>query len=638
MTRLHPAFTAAALSLAAFPAAAADDPTVAEVVVTATRTPTPRSEIASSLTVVTSADIERRELRSLPDALREVPGLSVIQSGGPGGETSVFIRGTNSDHVLVLIDGVEANDPSNPSGFDFGQILIDDIERIEVLRGPQSSLYGSDAVGGVINLITRAPGQGPARASARIEAGSLGTFDQAASASGGASAWGYAASLSHYRSEDTPVTPSELLPAGLRATGDAYDNVSASGRLRAMLSPTTELGLTALYTRSILRFTGDDFSVFPSVPAAAQSVQDRGELFARVEARQSLFDGRLKSVLGAALTQWRTHEQDPDLGFGAPEPTISDGTRTTVDWQGDLALRRGETLVLGLGDKSYRLDKVDRPAREEDRWAFAELQSEPLAGLSTAASLRFDDYRREGSVTTWHVGATWTAPSTGTKLSATAGSAFKAPTLADLFVSFPAFGFFANPNLKPERSTGWDVGFEQPLANDRLRFGATYFRNDITDLIEPSFDPVTFTSSLINVDRARTSGVESFVSVRASDALDLRADYTFTDARDLATGLQLLRRPRDMASATVDWRAADRLSLSATGRWVGSWIDANRSFSVPRLNAAPYAVFDLAGQYRLSGGVAAFARVENLFDRRYQQPVGFLRPGRGVFVGVRFAD
>jgi vitamin B12 transporter len=638
MTRLPTALAAAAVALAALPAAAQDpttyDKTVGEVVVSATRTPLPQRWVASAITVIPAAEIEQLQLRSLPDALRTTPGIDVVQTGGPGGQTSVFARGANSDHVLVLIDGVEANDPAQPSGFDFGQILLDDVERIEVLRGPQSSLYGSDAIGGVINLITRGPGAAPG-GSARLEAGSFGTFDQALAANGRASGLGYALSLSHFRSEDTPVTPPELLAPGERAIGEGYDNLTASGRLSAALSPDLELGFSARYARSILRFTGDDFSVFPSIPAPAQSVQDRGELFARAEARQSLFGGALKSVLGVSLTDYRTHEQDPDLGFGAPDPIVSDGRRVAVDWQGDIALAKNETLVLGLGDKNFRLDKTAVPARDEDRWAFAELESEPFPGLSTAASLRLDDYRREGSVTTWRIGATYTVPTTGTRLSATAGTGFKAPTLADLFVSFPAFGFFANPDLKPERSFGWDAGLEQPLAAGRARVGATFFHNDITDLIEPVFDAASFTSTLINLDRARTWGVESFASARLGEGFEVRGQYTFTDARDAASGDELLRRPRHSAGATATWRGADHLTLTATATYVGSWIDANRSFTIPRLKAPAYATFDLAGDWRLSREAVVFARVENLFDRRYQQPVGFLRPGRGLFAGVR---
>jgi vitamin B12 transporter len=393
----------------------------------------------------------------------------------------------------------------------------------------------------------------------------------------------------------------------------------------------------ARYTRSILSFTGDDFNVFPSVPAAAQSVQERGELFARAEARKQFFDGRFTSVFGLSLTDYKTREQDPDLGFGAPPPNVSDGRRTAVDWQGDLKLAPGETLVLGLQDKNDELEKVGTPASDEDRSAFAELQSTPLPGLSTAVSVRADAFRREGDVTTWRAGATYVVPSTGTKVDLTAGTAFKAPTLADLFVSFPAFGFFANPDLKPERSRGYDAGFEQPFDGGRFRFGATYFDNEISDLIETSFNSTTFTSTLINVDRARAYGVETFASAKLSDRLEARADYTWTSATDLTTGLELLRRPKNAASASADWRPLDRLSFRATALYLGSWIDANRSFTIPRLNAHPFATFDIAVDYRLNGSTALFARVQNLLDRRYEDPVGFLRPPLGVFAGVRLS-
>src|SRR5262249_19073636 len=153
---------------------------------------------------------------------------------------------------------------------------------------------------------------------------------------------------------------------------------------------------------------------------------------------------------------------------GAPPPNLSDGRRTAVDWQGDLKLAPGETLVLGLQDRNDALAKVATPASDEDRSALVELQSNPLPGLSTAVSVRRDAVRREGEVTTWRAGATYVVPATGTKLDLTAGTAFKAPTLADLFVSFPAFGFFANPDLKPERSRGYDLGFEQPLDSGRF--------------------------------------------------------------------------------------------------------------------------------------------------------------------------
>ncbi len=610
------------------------DTKVSEVVVTATRTPTPVQQVANSITVIDSKTIAQQQLEDLPDALATVPGVNTVSTGGPGEQTSLFVRGTNSNHVLVLIDGIDVSDPSIPSGFDFGQTLLGDVSRIEVLRGPGSSLYGSQAIGGVINIITTAPG-GPPAVSASLEGGSFGTFNQRLAANGEVDHVGYALDVEHYRSDDTPVTPTDLLPPGQKAIGDAYDNLTASGRFSAALSDDLKLNLTVRYTRAILRFTGDNENLFPSVPDAVQSVQDRGELFTRAEAQQSLLDGRMTSVLGVDYTGYRTHEQDPDTGFGPPAPVISDGARAGADWQGTISLAAGETLVLGLGDKDDRLQNAGVPAHDNDGWGFAELQSTPLPGLATAASVRFDDYAREGGAPTWHVGATYTVASTGTKLNATAGTAFAAPTLTDLFVSFPAFDFFANPNLKPERSFGYDLGVEQPLAADRYRVGVTWYHNDIRDLIDSTFDPVTFTSSLGNVDKAVTYGIESFVSAKVTDRLDLRADYSWTIAKDAETDLELIRRPKNKVSSTATWRATDRLTLSATALYVGSWVDANRSFSITRLNADPFATFNLAAEYRTTVNTVIYGRIDNLLDRRYQDPVGFLQPGIGAFVGVR---
>lgn len=628
--------SAGALALAATSALADtdNDTKVSEVVVTATRTPTPVQQVANSITVIDKKDIQQQQLDDLPDALATAPGLNVVRSGGPGEVTSVFVRGTNSNHVLVLIDGIDVSDPSIPSGFDFGQTLLGDVSRIEVLRGPGSSLYGSQAIGGVINIITTAPG-GPTEGTASLEGGSFGTFNQRFGANGEVSDVGYAVDLEHFRSDDTPVTPTDLLPPGQKAIGDAYDNLTASGRFTTAVSNDLRLNLTVRYTRAILRFTGDNENLFPSVPNAQQSTQDRGELFTRAEAVQSLFDGRMTSTLAVDYTQYRTHEQDPDTGFGPPPPEIFDGTRVGADWQGTVTLSSRDSLVLGAGDKDDRLQNAGVSAHDNDGWGFAELQSTPLPGLALAGSVRFDDYEREGGAATWHLGATYTVAATGTKLNATAGTAFAAPTLSDLFVSFPAFDFFANPNLKPERSFGYDVGVEQPFANDRYRAGITWYHNDIRDLIDSVFDPVTFISTLGNVDRAVTYGVESFATAKLTDRIDLRADYSWTIAKDVETGLELVRRPKNKASGTATWRATDRLTLSATALYVGSWVDANRSFSIARLNAPSFATFHLAAEYRTTENTVIYGRVENLFDRRYQDPVGFLQPGLGVFAGVR---
>jgi vitamin B12 transporter len=600
------------------------------IVVSATRIETPVNEIGSSVTIITDREIERDQKRTLPDVLRTVPGLNIVQTGGPGGKTSVFMRGSNSNHTKVLIDGIDANDPSQDGVFDFAQVLTSDIAQVEVLRGPQSSLYGSDAIGGVVNIVTKT-GEGPPQFTGRIEGGSFETFNQSASLRGSVSRFRYSFNVAHFLVDDTPVTPLVLLPAGRKRINDSYENTTVSTKLGVDLTDTFGIDLVGRYTDSTLFFTGEDFSFFPSVPAASQSEQNARQLFARAEAHLALFDNAFKNRIGVNYTNYRTTIQAPDTGFGLPPENINHGDRIKFDWQGNIELGKGHALILGVEDQEDRLLDSPISAANDNIAGFAELQSEIVPGLFAAASVRHDDNDRFGGKTTWRIAPAYLAPNIGTKLKASYGTGFKAPSLTQLFVSFPAFNFFANPDLQPEESEGYDVGFEQPLAGERVRFGATYFHNDIKNLINAN---ATFTS-LDNVGQATTEGVETFVFVAVTDRFKLRGDYTYTRAVDDTSGLELLRRPKHKASLTATWLPTDRLSFSATMLYVGSQVDGNRSFSIQRLDTDPYFVVNLAADYDLGKGVALFARIDNLFDRRYENPTGFQRPGFGVFGGVR---
>lgn len=604
----------------------------AEIVVSATKIETPINEIGSSITLIPAEEIERKQERTLPDVLRTVPGLNVVQTGGPGGKTSLFTRGTNSNHTKVLIDGIDANDPSQDGVFDFGQVFTSDIAQVEVLRGPQSSLYGSDALGGVVNIVTK-QGEGPPQFRGMLEGGSFETFNQSASVSGSTSRFNYAFNVAHSVTDDTPVTPLDLLPPGRKRINDSYENTTLSTKLGVDVTDTLSLSAVARYTDSTLFFTGEDFSFFPSVPAADQSEQNARQFFTRGEARLTLFGGAFKNRFGVGYTNYRTTIQAPDTGFGLPPENINHGDRLKFDWQGNIELAKGQVLVLGVEDYEDRL--IDSPISVENSNAagFAELQSEILPHLFTAASVRYDNNERFGDKITWRIAPAYIVPQTNTKLKASYGTGFKAPSLTQLFVSFPAFNFFANPDLQPEESEGYDMGFEQPLFEDRFRFGATYFHNDITNLIGAN---PTFTT-LINVGRATTEGVEAFAAAAITDRLDVRADYTYTDARDDTTGLELLRRPRHKASVSASWRPIDRLSISATLLYVGSQVDGNRSFSVQRLDTPDYYLVNLAADYDLGRGAIVFARIDNLFDRRYENPTGFQRPGFGAYAGLRVA-
>src|SRR5438067_11487001 len=582
-------------------------------------------------TLITEKEIERDQKRTLPDVLRTVPGLNIVQTGGPGGKTSVFMRGSNSNHTKVLIDGIDANDPSQDGVFDFGQVLTSDIAQVEVLRGPQSSLYGSDAIGGVVNIVTKT-GEGPPQFTGRIEGGSFDTFNQSASVRGSVSRVRYSFNVAHFLADDTPVTPLDLLPPGRKRINDSYENITVSTKLVADLTDIFSIDFVGRYTDSTLFFTGDDFSFFPSVPAASQSEQNARQFFGRGEAHLVLFDGAFKNRFGVGYTNYRTTIQAPDTGFGLPPENINHGDRLKFDWQGNIELSKGQVLVLGAEDYEDRL--IDSPiSAENDNVAgFVELQSEILPRLFTAASVRYDNNERFGDKTTWRVAPAYIVPQTNTKLKASYGTGFKAPSLTQLFVIIPACNFFANPDLQPEESEGYDFGFEQPLMGERLRFGATYFHNDIKNLINAN---ATFTS-LENVGQATTQGVETFISVAVTDRFKVRGDYTYTDAVDDTTGLELLRRPKHKASVTASWLPTDRLSFSATALYVGSQVDGNRSFSIQRLEADPYFVVNLAANYDAGKGVMLFVRIDNVFDERYENPTGFQRPGFGVFGGARF--
>ncbi len=610
----------AAYAAAAAGAAAGAD----EIVVTATRIPTPESQVASSISIITGEEIEARQLQTLPDVLKDLPGLNVVRSGAPGGQTSVFMRGTNSDHTKVFVDGIDVNDPSSPNAsFDFGQFLTQDIAKVEVLRGPQSGLYGSDAIGGVINIITKS-GSGPASFVARVEGGSFATFNQSAGLAGSADGFHYTANIEHFHSGATPVTPLDLLAPGEQRIDDYYDNLTASTKLGLNLSDVFDLGLVGRYTDTHLRNTGENFATFPGTPDSAQSADHTRQYYTRGTAHLALFDGHLEQTLGVAYSNLDSSATSPD-----GPPSDYSGNRLKLDWQGNVKLGSDEILILGA---EHQKDEISNPisASTAIDSGYAELQSSFAGNFFNTLSVRYDASDRFGSKVTYRLAPAYLIEATGTKLKASVGSGFKAPTLSEMFQNFPAFGFFGNPNLRPESSVGYDFGFEQRVA-DSLRLGVTYYRNNIKNLIT---DNSTFTS-YANVGRAVTDGIESFVSYQPSPTLELRADYTFTQAYDDILHEVLLRRPKHKASVTAEWRASAKLSISPSLLYVGAWTDGNRDFSVPRLTAGGYTIADVAANYDLTDRLSIFARVDNMFGRHYEAPVGFLQPARGVYAGAK---
>jgi vitamin B12 transporter len=315
---------------------------------------------------------------------------------------------------------------------------------------------------------------------------------------------------------------------------------------------------------------------------------------------------------------------DPYLGA-----SVNTGDRVKIDWQGAVRLSANETVVL---DAEHDRDAIHEPISAEvsDNAGAVELQSHLGAGLYSALNVRFDDNERFGSKVTWRFAPAYVIAESDTRFTASAGSGFKAPTLGELYQNFPPF-FYSNPDLKPETSTGYDLGVEQGLFDSAVKVGATWFRNDIRDLITTDVTGTTYA----NVGRALTQGVESFIAWQPLRALHLRADYTFTQADDDILHEELLRRPKHRATLDAQWQVNDALSLNSTVLYVGSWIDGNRDFSIPRLTAPAYTTVNVAANFALSARWTLFARIDNLFDRHYQDPVGFLQPALGVFAGLR---
>lgn len=652
LDRLTVSLPVLAVSFAAGPAPAVAQPAesirLPDIVVTATRTPTPASEVASSISVITAEELAAKQQPLAADVLDEIPGLTIVPSGPAGGQASVFIRGTNSNHTLTLLDGIELNDPSNPAGaLDFAHMATIGLERIEVLRGPQSTLYGSDAIGGVVNFVT-ARGEGPATAHLRLGGGSFETLTQSAQLTGESGRFDFNIVGSLLRTGGETATPARIRPAVLAEEDDGYRNRTARIRLDAAATENAEV---SLFLHHIDTAADNDAGL-----EDPNSTADTMQTYARLEARLASFDGAFEQKLGYSLGYQKRKEldsADPGQPFEASE-NRSKGRKTKIDWQGDLHLADTNTLTLGAAyeveaftndslflDQSFGAATISEGhanADDEIKSAFIQDQFRLMDRVSGTVGVRIDDHQSFGAEVTWRTALAYHHVETGTRIRGSYGTGFKAPSLFQRFGSsvftIPAFAvqspFSGNPALDPERSEGWDLGFEQSVADGAVRFGATYYRNEIEGLI--TSDP-TFTT-LINLNRVETWGVESFVSVRPTEWLRVDLNHTYSRAEDVATGQEHVNRtPRHEIAATLAATPTDRLEVNLDLLYVGTYVDNDR-VAFARIYNGGYTRLDLAARYELLPGVALEGRIDNLLDRDYEQPDGFLHPGIGVYGAV----
>jgi vitamin B12 transporter len=611
-----------------------DTTSLPEIVVTATRYPVAADSVASTVTVLSGEDLRAQGIRFVADALRQVPGASVVSGGPFGSATSLFLRGGESDYVKVLVDGAPVN---QPGGFyDFGSLTTDNVERIEVLRGPASVLYGSDAITGVVQIVTRRGGEG-LRLSAAGEGGSFGSARWEASALGGGEALDWSASLSRLTSDGTYEFNNE------------YRNTVASGRLGAALGDRTRVGLSGRYSDALYHFPTD----FTGAPVDRnQFTTDETATFAldAIHRVSETVDGQLLLARSDIENRFENPADPPaDPATGSSDQVSTD--RTSADARLRLRMPEGIEAFAGGTFEAQRQGVTDAMEARDNWGIYAQASALPVSRLQLTASGRMDENEQFGTFWTWRAAALAFASPT-TRLRASAGSGFKE---ASFFETFDTPFSLGNPDLRPERTVSFEAGIEQDVVRGVARIGVTGFVQRFRDLIQFTFvPPEPGGPNYFNVAAADANGVEAVLHT-GTGAVRGTLSYTHLwtevtdagfDAGEAATFVEeqrLLRRPDDAVSAQLETTAIERARLGATLTWSGPRDDIRfGQFPEPnqRVELPSYTTLDLSGvvtvlaEGRGRPGLELTARVENVFDEQYEQSVGFPARGRGLFIGA----
>lgn len=649
MNRTAFATLAAASLLAAVPALAAETTdqqaaapdvagragatAVADVIVTANRSAQPIERVGASVTVLTQAAIEARQTPAVAELLAQTPGVSFTRNGGVGTTTGVNIRGAESQHTVVLIDGVKLNDPSSTQGgFNFGNLLVGDTARIEVLRGAQSTLWGSQAIGGVVNIVTAEPTEA-LQGSLDAEAGARGTTYFRGGVGGANERVSWRLAASRYDTDGFSA-----FAAGTE--DDGYTNTGLSGRLNVKVTDAVSLDL-----RSVWSSGQNDFDAFNGDSREYGKTQ---ELVAYAGLNVDLLDGRFRNRIGYARTDTDRRNFNPDnqiqtLTFDA------EGQNRRWEYQGAFAVTEALNATFGVEHEKSEMkthspgDWNPNPAfglgEAELNSAYGQVQWTVLDGLTLTGGLRYDDHAQYGDNLLGQVAAAWALNDGGTVLRASWGQGFRAPGLYELYSEY------GNLTLQPEEFDSWEVGVEQRLF-DRAVVSATYFNRQADNEIRyngcstPSTDPLCTVNGVgrwgyyRNVQKTEAQGVELIGRVDVTDRLNLSANYTWTDAKSASgatDGKRLTRRPEHMANLAADYAFAFGLKTGLAVRYVGETF--NNDANTVKVDA--YTLVDLRASYPINDQLEVYGRIENAFDEDYQTVLNYGAPGQGVFGGVR---
>jgi len=625
-----------------------------EVVVSATKTPLPVSQLTSAVEVITGEQMQERKLKAVAEALRWAQGLSVNQSGGPGTSVDVRMRGGTPEQTLVLIDGAIVNS-ATIGIYDFANLTTDNIERIEILRGNQSMLWGSDAMGGVINITTKR-GRDKPNISGFAEYGSFNTIREGATVAGKKGPVDFSGSISRW---DTAGFSAINYRRGA-SERDGFHNWQGSVRLGADLPKDGRLEFNFRWMQGITNFDGFAFNstTFQSDPADV--------LGGKSQSTQYVFAGNYmqpitdwwsqKLTLSRAtdnlVSQSGTVERNLVTGttgpIGFPFNSQIQTTSNRIEWQHNIQVAEPLLLTAGyqfreqIGQSTDFLDPtMSIPTKNiSSNAGFADAKLNLWNHLFATAGIRQDEYNVFGSATTYRLTGGYLHQETGTKLRGSYGTGFRAPTINQLF--FPGFG---TPTLQPEKSQGLDIAVDQTLLNDRVTLSLGYFWTRYRNLILSVFDPTVCTAPgsfgfcAQNAGEARAQGVEAsakFKLVRDQPwikSLDLQFQYTYTDAENLTNGqdTRLPKWPLNQWSTILSYQPIEALRATLEGRFVGQrFNNVGNEGSI-----GSFYVWNFSANYDVNRSIQAYVRADNIFNRQYEEVLFFGTPIRSVFGGVR---
>lgn len=607
---------------------------IEEVLVSASLLPISASRSANAITVIDSKQLKNRAALSVSDLLRDVPGLAVSRSGVQGSATQIRVRGAEANHLLVLIDGVEANDPSQSDELNWGTLSAADIERIEVIRGPQSSLRGSDAMAGVVNIVTRRADR-PLSVNLFSETGSFGTYNSGLSIGSKQGDFDGRLSVNHIETEGENIsrTGSEK---------DGYRNTNINLNAGWTVSDELRLSVAARQSDGMNEFDAD--GDFDGLVDDQEKVSEFRNSTMRIQGDYVSADGRFQHKL--VIAQSNNDNEAFDTGVLG---TYTSSTKDQYQYVGSafwdessqrlsvLAEREEEDFQQRGAIDDYGIYDPNQDRERNTDSIAIEYRNDISDALSLAASARYDDNSEFDSANTVRVEAVYQL-NDGTRLRSAYGTAIKNPTFTERFGFYT--NFIGNPSLEPEESTSWELGIDQMLFDNSLTLSATLFDTELKNEINGSaVDPVTFGYTAVNKEgKSQRQGVELTAIGTLTNSLSLNAAYTYTDSVewDDETGVYIdeVRRARHMASLNLSWQAMDNLHINTNVQHNGSQTDV----VFPDIVALDsYTLVNLNANFSATEKLDVYLRLDNLFDESYEEVFSYQTLGFGASLGVRFS-